>query len=76
MYHSNTLVDQNVLNAQPKCPKGLKVSKYVKGVAAMMACNGATKEQQRRFMRTMGIAMHQAANRSRNTPRPTEKDAE
>ena len=52
-------LDHNVKNALPKCPKGLKIHAYIKGQAALMG--GKTKAEQRYFMRTMGIAAHEAA---------------
>lgn len=56
----------NERNAQPRCPKGFKMPRLIKGQAALM--KGATPEQRRRFMRTMGLAQWEAKNRQRKVP--------
>jgi len=55
-----------------KCPKGMTLHKSIKGQAALM--HGKTKAENNFFMRSMGIAMHEAATRSKavRVPKDTE----
>jgi hypothetical protein len=55
-----------------KCPKGMKLHKSIKGQAALM--HGRTKAEKNFFMRSMGIAAHEAANRAKAARPP--KDVE
>lgn len=50
-----------------KCPKGMKLPKAVKSLAASM--HNLTKTQRRDFMKNMGVAIHDAAIKARQTSR-------
>lgn len=50
-----------------RCPKGMKLAKRFKRSAAMMA--GRSKEDQNFFMRSCGIAVHEAEQKIREQQR-------
>lgn len=58
--------DQNV-EYKVKCPKGMKLPKAVKAQAALM--KGRSKEFKKAWMRSMGIAIHEAATKVRMAAR-------
>ena len=60
------MADQKVEQYKLRCPKGMKLPSAVKIAAAMM---NRSKEDKNFFMRSMGIAIHEAAYKVKNAQR-------
>lgn len=61
----------NLQEPRRKCPKGMKLPNIIKAQAALMFHK--TKSERRHFMRSMGIAIHEAASKVRNAARDAVK---
>ena len=67
---NSTSINKEKKAEQPrrvKCPKGMKLPRAVKIRVALM--KGRTKEEKNKMMRSMGIAIHEAANKIKNAAR-------
>lgn len=67
---NSTSINKEKKAEQPrrvKCPKGMKLPRAVKIQVALM--KGRTKEFKNHMMRSMGIAIHEAAAKVKNAAR-------
>ena len=53
-----------------RCPKGMKLPKAVKAMAAL---SGRNKADQNFLIRSMGIAIHEQANKSKSSSRDSNR---
>ena len=54
-----------------RCPKNMKLPKYVKRMAAL---SGRNKADRNFFMRSMGIAIHEQASKSKSSQRDSNRN--
>ena len=63
---SNINKEKKVPQVRLKCPKGMKLPKAIKRIAALM---DGTREEKRHYMKVMGIAIHESTAKARAASR-------